>query len=415
MPAFAYKAMAADGARRTGISQAPDIQAAAGALRAEGLLILEIREISPWNVGGLWRRLRSAEIRTPRLIESLMPVSHRDIVRFFRQMAMMLRSGLPLLHAVEVFRDQCSNPRLARAVGRIAARLLAGDSLSSAMGQQRRLFSPLAVRMIATGEVTGELDTLLERLAAQREQEADLKSSLMTSLTYPALVVVITVGVVAFLVASVIPKFIHFLESRNASLPATTRWLVDITDFLNTNGLWIGAALLGSLLAIAGLAATRQGRYAIDRAVLSLPLLGRLFTLAFVAHFGRTLAILLRSGVQVMDGLKIIGESVGNKAFAAQVRKAEAAVLRGQPLSQGLRARIIPSILPELVSTGEVAGTLDTVLEELGVYHERRLQRQIKWMATLIEPAVILIVGGIVGFVYIAFFQALYQMSTAGQ
>jgi type IV pilus assembly protein PilC len=415
MPAFAYKAMAADGAGRTGVSQAPDVHAAAGALRAEGLLILEIREVSLRGVGGLWRRLRSAEVRTPRLIESLRPVSRRDIVRFFRQMAMMLRSGLPLLHATEVFRDQCSNPRLARAVGRIASRLLAGESLSAALAQEPRLFSPLAVRMIATGEVTGELDTILERLAAQIEQDAELRNSLMTSLTYPALVVVITVGVVTFLVTSVIPKFMHFLESRNAALPATTQLLMDITTFLNTYGPWIGAALLAVLLAVAGLATTRRGRYAIDRTVLSIPLLGRLLTLAFVAHFGRTLALLLRSGVQVMDGLKILGESVANKAFAAEIQKAEAAVLRGQPLSQGLRARIIPSILPELVSTGEVAGTLDTVLEELGVYHEQRLQREIKWMATLIEPAVILIVGSVVGFVYIAFFQALYQMSSAGQ
>jgi type IV pilus assembly protein PilC len=299
-------------------------------------------------------------------------------------------------------------------VGRIADRILRGATLSSAF-EAEKLVPPLAVKMIATGEATGEIDVIMERIAAQMEHEAEVKNSLLTSLMYPALVVLITTGVVTFLVTKVLPKFAQFLASRNAALPPTTQMLIDATKFLNAKGPWILAGLVGGALGVAGLRMTRPGRLLVDRALLSIPVVGRVITLAFVAQFGRTMAILLRSGIQILDALKLLSETVGNKAFGAQLLKAEKEVLEGRPMSQGLRARIIPPLLPELVTTGEATGALDMVLEEMGVFYEKKLQREIKLMATLFEPLMILIVGGIVGFVYIAFFQALYQVSTGGR
>jgi type IV pilus assembly protein PilC len=294
---------------------------------------------------------------------------------------------------------------------RIAVAVQSGNGLSAALAAEKRLFPSFAIKMVATGEATGELDVMLDRIADYIEYKAELRNSLLTSLTYPALVVVITVAVVVFLVTNVIPKFMSILAARNITLPDTTQLLVDITDFANRYGATILMVVLVVAFVVVITYLTRPGRLLIDRVLLSLPIVGHVLTLAFIAHFGRTLAILIKSGLPVLEGLSLLGESTANRAFARHLKCAEQRLLDGKSLSQGLQAKIVPQILPALVSIGEASGNLDTVLDELGVFHERKLRSELKWVASLFEPVMILIVGGIVGFVYISFFQVLYQMS----
>lgn len=409
MPSYAYTVLDANGARMRGVCRSTNRSEAATTLRASRLFILDLQEVrEPAAGAGPPARARGGLAFLRRLCR---PVTNQDLIQFFRQMGLMLRSGLPLAHALEVFRGQCPKPRLAEAAGRIGERLQGGTSFSAALEREPRLFSPLAVRMAATGEATGELDVILERVAVHMERRADLRNSLLTSMTYPALVLLITVAVVAFLVTSVVPKFTHMLSSRGLALPASTQLLVDITDFLNRNGIAILASLLGAALVVLALSATRRGRYGIDWTLLAAPGVGHVLTMAFMTHFGRTLAILLRSGVSILDGLRLLRESVPNRLFAAHLQRAEQAVLEGRSLSKGLQARLIPALLPELVGVGEATGTLDSVLEDVGDFFERKLQREIKWMTTFFEPALVLIIGTIVGFVYISFFSVLYQVT----
>lgn len=406
MPEFAYIALTAAGSRTRGVRTASDLQAAAGALRAEGLFVIELapaagipaspgrRSLAAWLADGVGWPIRTA-----------------DRVQFLRQLGLMLRSGLPLLHALEVFAGQCSHTLLKRAVLRTADRIRGGMSLSAALERQGSLLPPLALRMIAVGETIGELETTLERMAAHLERRADIRNSLLTSLAYPVLLVLMTVGVVVFLVTRVIPRFVQLLSIRNVAMPAATQGLIAATEFLNRHGLLIAAAFAGAVIALLLLSLIRPVRYAVDRTLLGVPILGTILTLSFLAHFGRTMAALLKSGVPLLDALRTLGHSVGNRAMARRVQAASESVLAGRSLSEGLRCRVIPPLLSELVAVGEVSGTLETVLEDAADFYETRLQRTVKWMAGLFEPAMILIVGGIVGFVYIAFFSVLYRMS----
>lgn len=405
MPSFAYIAMNERGQRTGGACQAADMASAVASLRADRLFVLEIRptaEPAAPSPGVVRARLRDRFARSIRT---------SDQIQFLRQMCLMLRSGLPLLHALEVFARQCSRAVVARAVRRTAERIQAGQSLSTALAEERSLLPPLALRMIAIGETIGELDGVMDRVATHLERRAEIRSSLLTSLAYPMILVIATIGVVAFLVTNVIPKFVQLLSSRSMSMPPAAQWLMDATNFLNTYGLHLLGGLVGVVLLLFLGSLVRPVRYAMDRAVLSIPIVGQVIRLAFLAHVGRTLSALLRSGVPILDALRTLAQSVSNRALAARVQAASDDVLGGRPLSAGLRCRLIPPLLPELVAVGEASGTLDTVLDDAGDYYETRLRRTVKWMAGLFEPAMILIVGGIVGFVYIAFFSVLYQVS----
>lgn len=411
MPTYSYDALRADGTKTGGAREAPTLEAAAEALRADSLFILRIEESEAGGGAGAAAPPRRGP-GAARFLGFLRPTAGADRVQFFRQMCLMLRSGMPLLHDLEVFGGNCPNSRLAAAVDRIADRVRNGSSFSAALGREPRLFPPLVVKMVATGEATGEMDAILERVADHLEHRAEIRGTLLTSLTYPMLLVVVTAGVVAFLVTTVIPKFMRMLESRNIAMPAVTQTLMDATDFLNAHGLGILLGVAACALLLFAASRTEQGRYGIDRFLLSIPVVGGILTLAFLAQFGRTLAVMVKSGVPLVDGVRLLSESLPNRAFSRRLAEAGGAVLKGVSLSRGLESRLIPPMLTELVKVGELSGTLDTVLEDAGVFYEKRLQRRIKWMASLFEPALILIIGGIVGFVYISFFSVLYQMST---
>lgn len=404
MPSFAYKAMAADGTKNCGTCEAPNLRDAAESLRAGGRFVLDLREVAEPNDRGITGSQR-------RTLGYWRPVSSRDLVLFFRHMGLMLRSGLPLLQALDVYRVHATRRGMAAAARRCAAAIRSGAGFSKALSAERGLFPELAVKLAATGEATGELGVMLDRIADQIEHKSELRNSLLASMVYPGLVVIITIAVVVFLISFVIPKFTAVLAQRKVALPASTQLLVDISEFVNRNGTKTVTVLLGALVILVLVWLTRPGRLAIDRLLLSVPVIGHMLTLAFMAQFGRTLAILLKSGMPALESLGLLGESTGNRAFARHLKKAATLVLGGRPLSEGLDARIIPPVLPAMVSIGEASGNLDTILEELGIFHEKKLSSELKWLSSLFEPAMILVVGGLVGFVYISFFQVLYQLA----
>jgi type IV pilus assembly protein PilC len=312
---------------------------------------------------------------------------------------------------LQVCRDQYSKPRLARVLDRLATSVQSGSSLSQAMASERRVFSRVAVQLVRTAEATGELDEILERIATHLERKLDLRNALLTSLIYPSLVLLAAIGCVIFLSVSVIPRFSGFLQARRLALPPSTQLLMDIVGFLNANGLWVVIGFGGLVGASVAVYFTRSGRHVIHRVFLSVPVVRRVLTSALMAHVGRTLAALLRSGVTVLDGLRILRDSTGNRAMAAHIDRAADQVLRGRTVSQALRGPLVPRLVTEVIHTGEMSGSLDAVCDELGAYYSRDLEKRIKRLAALFEPAMILVVGGTVGFVYFAFFQVLFQLS----
>lgn len=420
MSQFSYVALEEGGAERKGDLEASDARSAAVMLRRQGLFVMELKTQEPGpasaeNAAGRKRRIGDFLASARRSFGELRPVRDRDRILFLQQAALMLRSGLTLVQCLEEASHTTSKPRFAAALGRIGQAIRSGKSFSQAVTGEGLLFPVIVVKLIESAEASGEMDTILDQLAAHLEQKAQVQMNLLTSLTYPAIVLLTAVGVVAFLIVKVIPKFAKFFVSRHAELPWSTRFLIDLASFVQSKGLFLLGGLAGALAALLAAYASPGGRRRIDRGLLKLPIVGKLLKGAAMAHIGRTLAILLRSGVTLFESLQIAGGIAGNREIAACMERASEQILAGKDLAAGLRHPVIPPLVSQVVAVGERTGALVHVLEELGLFYDRQVQAMTKRMSALIEPVLILIIGGMVGFVYYAFFQAIFRLATAGR
>jgi type IV pilus assembly protein PilC len=339
-----------------GVCESADAHAAAAELRARRLFVIDLR---PGVASGGVLRGRVTTSVLGFLDRQVGAASTKERLQFLRQMSLMLHSGVPLLKALDVFAAQCPRPSLGRSVQRVSQRISRGESFAAALAQERRLLPPLAIKMISIGETIGKLDDILDRLADQFERQAELRSTLLASLTYPVLLVLVTIAVVVFLVTHVVPKFAHVLANRDLAMPRPMQYLISTSEAFQAHGLHAICGLLGLAAVLFLLSRISVTRYWLDRLVLSVPLIGGLLTLAFLAYFGRTLAMLLRSGVPILDALGAIRDSVGNQAMAQHLERAATQLLAGRPLSESIRSRLIPPMVAEVIAIGELSGTLD--------------------------------------------------------
>jgi|GEM_PF-130865 len=422
MPTFRYTAVDEHGKEIQGRTEAGDEQAAVESLRRRSWLVLEL---APVPVGrsdgrggsgatrggdGQALGLREGGDEPPVRRHLLGFVRERDRIFFFRQMALMLRSGLTLLQALQISARQTARAGLARTIDRLATSIQEGRSLSMALAGERRHFAPLTVKLVESSEATGELGPTLEEIASLLERKSQLRARLLTSLLYPAIVMVVSIVVALFLVLKVIPQFAGFFTRRNMSLPATTQALLDLSAWFQSNGIYLLAFLGLAAVALALAATTAPGRRWIDRNLLRVPMLGKLLTVASASRLTRTLSSLLKSGVTLLESLRLTQGTLGNRAFAGQVGAAADRILLGASLATGLRGAPIPALVPQVVGVGERSGALTSALDDLGQFYERELEASIRRMSAAVEPMMILIVSGMVGFVYIAFFQAVFQL-----
>lgn len=429
---FHYIALDEGGQELKGSVEASDVRSAAVLLRRQGLFVVALNPPRPLQAPSPISKAIEGAASTPegdppdegtgdiigplrRGLGRLRPIRDRDRILFLQQAALMLRSGLTLLQCLEETVKTTSKPRFAAVLARMSQAIQSGKSFSQAMAEGGKAFPPIVIKLVESAEASGEMDVVLDQLAVYLDRKAQVRANLLTSLTYPSVVVLVTIGVVTFLVVKVIPRFARFFAARQATLPWSTQFLLDLAGFVNRYGLFIVTGLL--IILSSGVAAymSPRGRPIFDRALLMLPVIGKLLKAGAMAHFGRTLSILLRSGVTLLESLQIVQGIIGNRAMAGCIERAAEQILGGRDLAAGLRHPVIPPLVPQVVAVGERTGALVHVLEELGRFYDRRLQSLTKQMSALIEPVLILIIGGIVGFVYFAFFQALFRLSTGGR
>lgn len=402
MTRFHYTSLDAQGFEQAGRIDAENADDAARLLRIRGLYVTAVRSAAGSS--------RSGEDALASLHE-LRSVGTFDLMFFFQQMALMLRAGLPMLEALETAQMLSNTGRLNAAIGRMTVAVRSGERLSEAMAVEQKIFPPLAVQLLRSAEASGEMDVILERIAEDLDRKADLKRNLLTALMYPSIVVLAAVGVSGFLVVGIIPKMAKFLERKGNALPSATQNLLDLSKFIQQWG-WLIAIVIVLLLVILAIAYSRpQGRLAIDRVLLKVPKVGYSLQTASVTQLSWSLAILLKSGVTILEALKISADLIPNKAIAGVVEGMQGHILSGRDTASGLQHPLLPKLLPQMVAIGERTGTLDAVLRELGNYYQRELALQIKRLTTMIEPALTLLIGGMVGYVYYAFFQALFGMT----
>lgn len=404
MPMFAYQALNRTGEEISGRMQAENINAVAQVLRNEGLRVLDIKEkrqrgfLGEENFRDWYATQRS--------------VSADSLIFLYRQLAFMLRAGLPLAECLQLAATQVSSPRLNLALRRMHRDIEAGQSLSSALRKHPDVFKDIAVNLVVAGESTGELSVIMERLATHLEKKTQLRKQMINAMIYPAVVILASIGVAVFMVVMIIPKFAQFIQGRGKRLPESTQALIDGAAFLRENGLTIIGVAITVIVVLLILYRTYRGRRWIDRVLLSMPVFGNLIMYGSMAQMNWASSILMRSGITIFETLKITANLIANKIYADTLMRASEAVMAGRDLASSIRHPQMPTLVTHMIAIGERTGSLDQIQQELGVYYQNLLELGLKRLSAMIEPAMILIIGGMVGFVYYAFFQALFALAT---
>lgn len=404
MPVFKYTAQAETGRFEENTVEANNLGDLRSALTAQGLKLVKVVEVSGGQLSSANLSLNPSRWLSPRSL---------DVEMAFSQISVMLRGGLTLLLAIRTAAEQTQNQSLGRKLNRIADRIQDGSSFHGAL-QEHKCFPEVAVQLARVGEETGMLDQVLNRAAAQMEQKRKIVTSLLTALAYPMVVAVAALGVSAYLVIVVIPELQKFLGAMGRQLPAMTQFLLDISGFLQTHGLMMTILLVTSVLSMIVIYNWAPGRLWIDRQLLRVPLIGRVLRLAGTASFASAFAVLIQSGITVLDALRTTEQLHRNRFLAQCISNARDAVMRGETLSQPLSVpNAYMPMLPRMIAVAENTGELDEILTETAKFHEEQLQAAIRRLSALVEPLIILVVGGIVGFVYISFFVALFSVGGA--
>lgn len=402
MPTFRYLTRDTSGVSQSGTLTASSMEMLTAELRRRGLLVLDVEVVE------------SSENRSSITLNPLtwLAPTGFDVELGFQQLSSMLRSGLSLLSSLRTVADQARRVRAAKVWNEVAGRIEQGATFADSLAAQGPVFSEHVVQLVRVGETSGNLDTALRSCAEHLERSRQLRLTVINALAYPAIVTVLAIGVASFMVLGVIPKIQKYLGGRGRALPGITQALLDVADFVQVYLPYIGVALLSTTLALIFIYRWPPGRLAMDTLFLRMPVLGGVLRVAGTAIFSRGLSILLESGVTLLDSLKTVEDLVSNRALAKRISATRESVLRGGTLAASLAGgRTFMPMLARMVAVGESAGTLVPVLDEVARFHENQLVVSIRRMSVLIEPVVIVVVGSIVGFVYIAFFVALFSLA----
>lgn len=411
MMQFQYVALDDKGQEQRGGVEALDSREAANFLRGKSLFVVSLAEGVGSSINDQFA-LSMLKKLDPRLY---MRVGNVHLVMLFRQWALMLRAGHTLLDSLESVSKLVTNPRLHSVLGTLVVDIQEGSSFSKALEQHGDVFSSFVINLVASGEASGELDQIMQRIADDMERKMEVRREVVTSMIYPVIILIVSFAVVAFLMLGVIPKMATMMEGKGIDLPENTRRMIEISDFIQDNLLIIGVLLGGSVFSILASYTTSRGKVVVDRVVLSLPIVGSTIICSSMAQLGWTFSMLIRSGLTVLESLRITAAVISNESYSRVLTSAADKVLMGETLSSALDEKVIPKLLRHMAEVGEKTGEVDTVMDEMGRYYQEELQSRIKRMTAMIEPALILFVGISVFSVMSAFFSALFAASTGGR
>ena len=325
-------------------------------------------------------------------------VRRQEITLFLRMMSSLIASGITITEAITVLHEQTENRKFKYILGDIKTKIEAGTSFSDALAVHDTIFPYTAVSMVRAGELGGILETVLDNLVTFMEKRAALKGMIIRSFIYPSVVLVVAIGVVIFLVVFVIPRFMMLLQG--AQLPWNTQLLMDISDFLISNGLVIGISMAGLVAVIITLFFIEKTRYLIDLYKVRLPLFGPIFRFGIIVQFCRTFASLLDSGIPIVEGLKTTSDTLTNEAVKKSIKDVVEKVVAGEQLSENLaEISIFTSLMISLFRIGEQTGNMSESIALVADIYEQQLEDRIEWMTSMIEPVLIISLGGIIGFV----------------
>lgn len=338
-------------------------------------------------------------------------VSRRDLALFCRQLATMLGAGLPIITALQIIEKQVENRILKTAVDHILRELASGEAFYRALEKQSRIFPPIFIHTIEAGEMGGALDETLERLAAHLEREHEVEEKVKSAMAYPLVVFGAAVLVVVFLLTYVLPTFQTMLNTMQVPLPWPTRLILGISQGVRRWWPAVGSGLVGISYGLYLWYKKPKNRFFLDKALLRLPVFGSLHHKTVMSRFSRTLGTLLHSGVALLPALETVRRTVGNSVVARALEQAEESVRDGQGLAAPLDASgVFPPMVVEMITIGEETGALEQLLFKLSTFYDREVEETVTRLSSLVEPLLILVMGGIVGLVIIAVLLPVFSL-----
>lgn len=338
-------------------------------------------------------------------------VGSKDLTMFCRQLAAMLRAGSTITRSLDIMKRQLTNKRLKEAVSTMHSDVQKGIVLSESMAKYPKIFPTLMVYMIESGEVSGTLDVILERLATYFEKDAKLKNKVKSAMVYPIVLITVSIGVVFFLVNFILPTFVSMFESGGVDLPGVTKALLAISEFTRNNGILLFMMFILVVLALVQYVRSDSGRRQVDSLKLRLPVLRDLNTKILTARFSRNLSTLLSSGVPLLTALKNLADIINNQVVADAILTYREEIQKGNELHQLIReGGLFPPMLDGMMEIGKESGTLDEILEKTADYYDDEVEHALQRLVTLFEPAMILILAFIVGFIVIAMVTPMFDM-----
>ncbi|WP_224984679.1 type II secretion system inner membrane protein GspF [Geomonas agri] len=396
MPTFRYSAFNQKGTEVTGTVDAASESEARLHLKQKGLFA---KEIAPAAEAGSRWALKSG-------------VSVPDLSLATRRLATLLGSAVPVYEAVATLWEQEAPGELKRVLGRVRDRLAEGQGLAQALAAEPQVFSESYIGMVAAGEASGALEVVLERLAEFQEDQAEVRSRVITALIYPAIMVVVGIGVMMVLLGFVVPKISAVFESNKATLPLVTVLLIKASTAVR-KGWWIMGALgLGAAAAWKRAKVNEAFLSKRDRFILGLPMAGQLWRRLVLSRFAKVLGLLLQSGVPIIKAMEITGEAVVNREYKSFLAEARESLIQGGSLSASLKTSpLFPPLLTHMTAVGEKSGELDAMLIKAGDAFQKEFNAQVTRSMALLEPMLILGMGLTIGFMVIAVLLPIMQLN----
>jgi type IV pilus assembly protein PilC len=397
MPTFQYVARESNGKTVTGTHDAANPSMVVRFLRERGLTPTSIDQAK--GRAGKKHKLKRGRIKL------------EDMVIVSRQMATMIRAGLPLIEVLNILGEQVEKASLKDVLGQIERDVQGGSSFTDALARHPNVFSTFFVSMVRAGEASGMLDTILDQVAVYLEKMASLQRKVKSAIIYPAVVSVVAIGITVFLMLKVVPVFKEIFDGFGAELPLPTKLTIMISDFLANQYILLALIIVGVAVGLWQWGKTRTGRWRIDMVKLHAPIFGPILLKVAIAKFTRTLGVLIRSGVNILTALDITAKTASNVVIEDAVLKTKVSIQSGESISKPLvDSGVFPPMVTRMIDVGERTGALESMLGKIADFYEDQVDAAVAGLTSLIEPLLICFLGVVVGFIVISMFLPLIKM-----
>lgn len=403
MPTFKWEGKTRTGEVKRGSMSAPDEQAV--------ILRLKQQQIIPSEVK---KALGAIEIKIPGMEPKLKP---KSLVVFTRQFATMIDAGLPLVQGLDILAAQNDDPVMQKVLFQVKSDVESGSTFASALEKHKNCFDDLYVSLVSAGELGGILDTILERLAAYIEKSNALKKRVKSAMAYPVTILCISIAVISVLMWYVIPAFAKMFKSMSgAALPGPTQIVMSLSSGFIKYKVVIILAIIGIVVLWKSLRKLEKTRFLIDVVLLKIPIIGDLIRKTAVARFTRTLGTMISSGIPILQGLDVVRKTAGNLVIERGIENVKNKISEGKSMAEPLMATgVFPAMVVQMIAVGESTGALDAMLGKIADFYEEEVDSAVDAMTSMIEPLMMVFLGGIIGFVLIAMYMPIFTMaSTTG-